>query len=199
MTGTCRRLSNVASYGWPTADSGQLKRDGLPTTNRLFAVTTEKACPVKEHSTKRSILACHASPPSQSMHDTPGTFCLPVILQTSISLPVMETFCPTARLANATVSCFASCRTDVATMRKMNGGLTSVSVMNCASGMMVPIVPCPVVTDGSVGYSSSFPAFTYLSSIWTCCAVYVVPDRSTWTWRVCPTLMAAMFTLPAPT
>jgi hypothetical protein len=133
------------------------------------------------------------------MHDTPGTFCLPVILQTSISLPVMETFCPTARLANATVSCFASCRTDVATMWKTNGGLTSVSVMNYASGIIVAIVPYHVVTDGSVGCSSTFPAFTYLSSMWTCCAIYVVPERLTWTWRVWPTLMAAMFTFPAPT
>src|SRR5450756_2224524 len=66
MTGTCRRLSNVAGYGRPTADSGQLKRDGLPTTNRLSAMTTEKACLVKEHSTKPSILACHALPPLQS-------------------------------------------------------------------------------------------------------------------------------------
>jgi len=40
MTRTLRRLSNVAGYGKPTADSGQLKRDGLPTTNRLSAVTT---------------------------------------------------------------------------------------------------------------------------------------------------------------
>src|SRR5450830_1591351 len=44
-----------------------------------------------------------------------------------------------------------------------------------------------------------FAAFTYLSWMWTCCAVYVVPDRTTWTWTVCPTLMAAMFVLPAPT
>jgi hypothetical protein len=131
MSGTCSRLSNVAGYAGSTADSGQLKRDGLPTTNKLSALTTVKACPVKkEHSTKPSILACHALPPLRST-------------RRSSSRSPLET-------------------TTVTTMRKTNGGLTSVSVMNYASGMMVAMIPCHVFTDGSVGCSSSFPVSSHI-------------------------------------
>jgi len=38
MTGTCRRPSNVAGYERSTADAGKLKRDGLPSMKKLFAV-----------------------------------------------------------------------------------------------------------------------------------------------------------------